>query len=269
MGGHCSRAPGPGLARKAFPAPSVPAVQAALAALVALAVGLALPAFLLLGDIELVAHDLSAYRASFVETGAPARTGLTEDQLVWVISRTVDYATGRRADLQFDRADLDGGPPGRPAFTPDEVKHMADVRLLFGLARTWRRALLGAALTGTVALLLLDRRRAGVRLARGLVAGATLALASWALLAVAVLVGFGPFWTAFHETLFTNDLWLLPESSLLIRMLPESLFQSLALEVVGLFSLETVLILVAAVIYLRRVAEAARVCQTACRSEDV
>ncbi len=223
-----------------------------LCGLAALAAGLALPLFLLLGDIELVARHTAAYRASFRQTGAAARTGFTEDQLVWVITRTVDYATGRRADLQFDRAELDGGPAGRPAFTAIEVAHMADVRALFGLARTWRWSALGAVAVSAAALLLLDRRRAWVHLAQGLLAGAVLTLTVWAGLAFAVLGGFSSFWTAFHERLFTNELGLLPPSSLLIRILPESLFQRLALEVVGLLTAEALVILAGSALYLRR-----------------
>lgn len=228
-----------------------------IAGVLALIVGLALPAFLLLADVEVVAYHLGAYRESFAGTGAPARIGLSEDQLVWTIRRSLDYATGRGNDLQFDRSELDQGPPGRPAFTGIELDHMVDVRVLFGLARTVRWAALGLAVAGAAAIVALERRRGWARLARGLMIGAVLFLGLWAVLAAAVLTGFSSFWTAFHETLFSNDLWLLPVGSLLIEMLPESLFQRLALEIVGLLTLEVLVVLLLAVVYLRRVAGAA------------
>lgn len=224
------------------------------AGLLALLTGLALPAFLLLDDVEGVAYHLAVYRESFVATGAPAATGFDADQLVSVVTRVLDYATGRRADLQFDRAALDGGPPGRPAFSQSELDHMVDVRALFGLGRRVRAASLAAIFGGVALVLALDRRRAGRRLAGGLLAGSALSLLASAILAAAVLVAFGRFWDAFHLSLFTNDLWQLPEDSLLIRMLPESLFRRLVLEIVGLLSVEVLLVVGVSGLYLRRTA---------------
>ncbi len=232
-------------------------VRRAAASVLALAVGLALPLFLLLADLEVVAYHLRAYRESFVETGAPARTGLSEDQLVWTICRTLDYATGRRTDLQFDRSDIDHGPPGRPAFTPIELEHMVDVRALFGLARAVRWGALGLTLAGAAAVIILERPRGRARLARGLLAGAAVFLGLWAVLAAAVLIGFSSFWTTFHQVLFTNDFWLLPVGSLLIEMLPENLFQRLALETVGLLTAEVLAVLLLSAAYLRRAPGAA------------
>lgn len=222
-----------------------------LSFLAALAVGLALPSFLLLVDVEAVAYDMPAYRESFAQAGAPAATGFSLERLDWTMRRTLDYATGRRADLQFDRADVDGGPPGRPAFSRIEIDHMADVRSLFGLATTCRRVALFVIALGGLAVILVERRQGLARLERGLGQGAAAFLGAGALLAAAMLTGFSSFWTAFHETLFTNDLWLLPADSLLIQMLPESLFQRLALEIVGLLAVELVAILGLSV-YLRR-----------------
>jgi integral membrane protein (TIGR01906 family) len=210
--------------------------------LVAFVVGLALPTFLLLADIEVVAYHLPPYRKSFEAAGTPAATGLTSDQLVWTLTRVLDYGMARRPDLQFDRAEFDAGPPGRPAFMTIEIDHMVDVRSLFGLARTVRGAALGLALAGAAALWVLDRRGGWARLARGLITGAAVFLLGWAALAAFAVIDFNAFWTLFHETLFTNELWLLPEDSLLIQMLPESLFRTLALEVVGLLTVELVVI---------------------------
>lgn len=220
-------------------------------ALASLLVALAMPLFLFLADVEGVAYHLSAYEQSFVASGAPAATGLTADQLLVVITRTLDYATGRRQDFQFDLSEIGAGPPGRPAFSEIEVAHMADVRALFLLGRAVRRAALWLVVLGAAALLALDRARGGARLARALMAGSAVTMVAWGALAVAVLLDFGSFWTGFHETLFSNDLWLLPSGSLLIEMLPESLFQRLALEVVGLLTVEALAILFLSAGYLR------------------
>ncbi len=223
--------------------------------LAAIVVGLAVPVFFILADIEIVAYHRAPYQASFAANGTPASLGLTQDQLWGVMRRVLDYSTGHRADLQFDWAAVDGGSPGRPAFGQRELDHMVDVRALFALGSKVRWAALAAALVGTVLVFVLlrpDRRRALGRLASGLILGSALSMLAWGVLAFAVLRGFGDFWTTFHETLFTNDLWLLPVNSLLIRMLPEDLFRRLALEIVGLFTLETIVVLVMSAVVLRR-----------------
>jgi integral membrane protein (TIGR01906 family) len=218
--------------------PGVTGVRRVFSFLAALAVGLALPVVAFLLNVEIIAYHREAYRSSFLETGAAAVTGISVDRLEWVIIRTVDYATGRREDLQFDRAEVDGGPVGRPALSRTEITHMADVRDLFQVAATARRVALGVVLLGALTVILLDKRRAAARLGRGLGLGTLVFMGAGAGLAAALLTGFGSFWTTFHEILFSNDLWLLPEDSLLIQMLPEPLFQRLALEIVGLLAVE-------------------------------
>jgi len=224
--------------------------------LVALLAAVSLFVFLLLANVEVAAYHINTYRKSFAATGAPARTGFTLDQLTQVISRVLDYSTGRRADLQFDRAELDSGPPGRPAFTPRELDHMVDVRRLFTRTRTVRWTALGMAAAGAAFLVFRERRRGLSRLARGIVFTAVISMAVWGGLAVVVVAGFDGFWTQFHLALFPNDLWRLPVDSLLIRMLPPELFQSLSLEVLGLFTAEVLALGALALVCLRRASRA-------------
>ena len=220
--------------------------RAAAATILAVAVAISAFIFLVVADIELVAGRLEFYRRSFVRSGAVEKTGLDVDQLTWVVRRVLDYSTGRRADLQFDLAELDGGEPGRPAFIRRELDHMRDVRALFEKARVLKWVALGAAAAAASALALLERRAALLRLARAFAGVSVAIILGWGACAAAALADFGGFWDLFHEVLFTNDLWLLPEDSLLIKMLPESLFRSLALAVLGLFAVQTVVILGAA-----------------------
>lgn len=215
---------------------------------------LSLLTFLLITDIRLVARDITVYRASFATSGATARTGLDVDQLTRVITRVIDYSMGRRPDLQLDRAELDGGPPGRPALTQREVRHMVDVRALFARAETWRwGSLVLSGLGAGVVFLLLSRRGALLALSVAAAVVSSAVLLGLAAIGALALTAFDPFWDFFHELAFTNDLWLLPRGSLLIEMLPLSLFQSLVLRVAGLFALEAVLLLVTGLVIGRRV----------------
>ncbi len=228
----------------------------ALAAGLALLVGLALPAALLLADIELVSRHLPLYRRSYLSAGLGETSGLDEAGYLLAVSRVLDYATGRSNELQLDRSELDGGPPGRPAFTPRELDHMVDVRELFDLARTWRRVGFAVAALAALAVGLIDLRRAGLRLARALLAGCAVVVLVLAVPALAALGDFAGFWDGFHEALFTNDLWLLPAGSLLIEMLPETLFRSLVFGVLALFAAQMLVLAVLAGIHLRRAAPA-------------
>jgi len=220
--------------------------------LVALVTALSLLTALFLIDIEAVAHHIGAYRDSFVSTGAPSRTGFSVDELTVIIVRVLDYSTGRRDDLQFDRADLDGGPPGRPAFTQRELDHMKDVRGLFVRARTAAWMALITAAAGASFLVLRGGRRGVALLARAVLVAAVTCMALWGALSAVVVADFGGFWTRFHLTLFSNKLWLLPLDSLLIQMLPQELFQRLSLEILGLFTVEVLATAVLAVVVLRR-----------------
>ena len=68
------------------------------------------------------------------------------------------------------------------------------------------------------------------RLKRAGLAGQVFWLALLAFVAVCAAVDFDGVFRRFHGLLFSNDLWLLnPETDLMIRMLPEQFFMSVAL----------------------------------------
>ena len=53
------------------------------------------------------------------------------------------------------------------------------------------------------------------------------------ILAIIITINFEKFWITFHETLFSNDLWLLdPASSNLIQMVPENFFTTLITKII-------------------------------------
>ena len=55
-------------------------------------------------------------------------------------------------------------------------------------------------------------------------------LGFFALVGIYALIDFNHAFTVFHEIFFTNDLWLLNYDDLLILMLPESLFATIAFQ---------------------------------------
>ena len=154
------------------------------------------------------------YRELQEANGLPEAAGVTQEEMERLDGMLAGYLAG-------DEAALDGSP-----FNEKELAHMRDVLGLFDLARAVRNALFVAAAVLLAAGLWLSR---GARLLPmcfiGL-AALVLPLGAFALWAAA---DFSSAFTFFHETLFTNDLWLLdPETDLLLRLLPEQFFADFA-----------------------------------------
>ena len=142
------------------------------------------------------------YRELQEANGLPEAAGVTQEEMERLDGMLADYLSG-------DEAALDNSP-----FNEKERTHMRDVLELFDLARAVRNALFVIA-AGLLA--------AGLWLSRGALLLPLGAFAIWA------AADFSGAFTFFHETLFTNDLWLLnPETDLLLRLLPEQFFADFA-----------------------------------------
>jgi integral membrane protein (TIGR01906 family) len=109
-------------------------------------------------------------------------------------------------------------------FTERERLHMVDVAALFAGGR---RIALGA-LAGAGALLAFAGWRGGRRaVGQGVLLGIGAFMGFVGLIGLWALVDFGAWFTAMHQIVFTNDLWLLdPAESMLIQMLPLEFFMN-------------------------------------------
>ncbi len=141
---------------------------------------------------------------------------------------------------------LSPGPPaqlaalrfadGRPVFDAREVRHLEDVRRVVQRALTLGYgAWIGLGLGAWWAR---RRGRAAWRAyLRALARGGWLTLGSMALIGLAVLVAFGPFFVFFHRLFFEGDSWLFPWDATLIRLFPETFWVDAFLTTVGLSTL--------------------------------
>lgn len=117
---------------------------------------------------------------------------------------------------------------GLPILGEREIAHMADVRGLIALCGNVRAVCIS--LAGALAVAIawigagIGRHRAALLGAlAGLLALAALAFATFLMLNTA---GFADLFVRMHEVVFTNDLWLLnPKTDILIRMMPQGLFE--------------------------------------------
>ena len=122
-----------------------------------------------------------------------------------------------------------------PAFSEDEIKHLADIRGLLQTARMLRYAaivLVGVALLAYFVLrkskpTLLKAVQPERTLVMGLLIflGLILALVTWG------LIDFTGLFTAAHYVIFRNELWMLdPQKDLLLQLMPLEFFISYGLD---------------------------------------
>lgn len=137
-----------------------------------------------------------------------------------------------------------------PILSERERLHMRDVHGLIGLARRGYQLFIPLAAALAVAIAWtgarLRRRHRAVLLGAACGLGVLIACALGLGLALRA-VGFEALFVGMHRVLFTNDLWLLnPETDVLIRMMPQTLFESAGvaalLEAAKLFGVALILL---------------------------
>ena len=191
---------------------------------------IALNLFILTLFVALVppALNSSFYHDQFVINNSYERANTTPQALNDLIDHTLAYTYGVIDSFQYNLSLIDGST--RLAFNQREIDHMLDVQNLF---------IGGRILTGVSLLMLLliggyflTKPKAFKRNYFKTMRNTILLI----LLAAALVLGFAALdfnraFTIFHEIFFTNDLWILSSTDMLIIMLPEVLFFRLAVRI--------------------------------------
>lgn len=112
--------------------------------------------------------------------------------------------------------------PNDGFYSPLELAHMGDVQAIF--QAVYLTAFVSCLLTAVLVVLLRRKGRDVRRVVRA--AGITVLTLVAALGTASVIIGFDALFVSFHELAFSNDFWLLPEDSGLIRLFPENYFMS-------------------------------------------
>ena len=206
----------------------------------AFALGLAaLCLILILTALHNVGTDDALYYQLQMDAGVLPEAGISEDDLKMLDAALAHYLAGRPDELvtpsesapgEYDLLALNVNGTLQPAFNAREMAHLQDCYGLFALLRKVRRRLIPWVVLLAVggAYLANDRRR--IRRA-ALLSPLILAIPLGAF-AVWAAVDFDGAFTFFHRLLFTNDLWLLdPNTDLLIRICPSTLFMAMGLRV--------------------------------------
>ena len=184
---------------------------------------LLVPAFLLFA-FEPAALDRGFHQRLYRELGSAQAAGVDEGTLSAIGDMLLDYISGAQDNLDMT-ATVNGAV--QPVFNEREITHMADVKGLFDLERRVKLVLGGLGLALLAAGL--PGRGWARRLRRAGIIGQVFWLALIAFVAIWAAIDFDGLFRRFHGILFTNDLWLLnPQTDLMIRMLPEQFFASVA-----------------------------------------
>lgn len=195
---------------------------------------LALNLFILILFLALVppALNTSFYHDQFVINNSYERANTTPQALNDLIDHTLDYTYGLIDNFQYTLTLVDGST--RLAFNQREIDHMLDVQNLFigGRILTGISLLLFLLIGGYFLVSPKSFKREYFKIMRNTIV--------FILLTAALILGFAALdfntaFTIFHQIFFTNDLWILSSTDMLIIMLPQALFFRLALRIfVGL-----------------------------------
>lgn len=197
-------------------------------------------AWCLVASVLDVGTDEILYSRLQIRAGVLESAGVSDYDLSRLNERLVRCLEGRQdwnSDWTWDGAGkafqvtVDGVE--RDAFNAREIAHMEDCARIFACLRTARRILtITIVLLGSVALIVRRRMRIKIR-GRALVVICTLIFCiPFAALGIWAAVDFHSAFAFFHRCLFSNDLWLLnPETDLLIRICPNSMFEAMGLRI--------------------------------------
>ena len=184
-------------------------------------------AVLLMLAVYSVASDDGLYYQLQIEAGVLDAAGISAEDLRLLDARLSDgLFAPLNADTAYDNREIEVFGSMQPPFNARELEHLYDCRELLSPTQP---GLLYAVLLLAGALLLScgGRKRLGTAwLASALILLPIAIFALWA------AIDFNSAFNFFHRILFTNDLWLLnPETDLLIRICPSSMFANLGLRI--------------------------------------
>ena len=201
---------------------------------------------LVLGAVRDVGLDPQVYYDLQREAGVHETAGISEANLLQLDVSLANYLAGKYDDPNLE---IEVYGEMQPAFNERELIHLADCRRLFAPTMSlWLN--IGLAVVGVALLVPLGERGFTMNnIGTVWLAAAVLALPI-AILAVWAAIDFNAAFDFFHRLLFTNELWMLnPETDLLIRICPASMFANMGMRIgircglilVGLPLLTTVL----------------------------
>ena len=172
--------------------------------------------------------------------GLPESAGISAEALEKLDVHLASCLRGRE-DWNVEWLNPEGGPlrvvvdgAEQDAFNAREIAHMEDCQHMFDLLRTLRLSLAIAAALMVLLSLILEWKEKPARAVSvaPMWIGSLILIVPLAIFGVWAALDFNSAFNFFHRILFTSDLWLLnPETDLLIRICPSSMFASMGLRI--------------------------------------
>lgn len=215
---------------------------------------------LLFTAVQIGINDSTFINNEYTKLNIARGMGMNNADLVNACLRLIDYMQGDVESIDI-MVTIDGVET--LMFDQEqEIVHMADVQKLYLTCEHYRDMGLLAMLVLYLIAAALAFRSALKTIAKGFLWGAFVMSLLLGFLGTWAALDFNSFWTAFHEALFWNDLWLFdPTTSRMINMLPAQFFEDLVLRIVLIAAAALVVLIVAAIltlVTLKRRAEKAR-----------
>lgn len=179
---------------------------------------LCLPVMLLTASIGWLANNLWFYQSGFSKYNVSQTTGLADVELEKVARSLIRYFNSDEEYISL-KVMKDGQP--FELFNQREIIHLKDVKGLFRLDYWVLLGTFVCALAYAGVSLFWRRQRYWQRLAWGMVAGGSIALALMLALGLGTLLGFDQLFLQLHLISFTNSFWQLdPATDYLIMLVP-------------------------------------------------
>ncbi|MHB1006987.1 MAG: lipoprotein intramolecular transacylase Lit [Chloroflexota bacterium] len=197
----------------------------------------ALPVFLVVGNLIWVTLDVGTYERLFFGYGAAARTGLSANELHAVAAAlAAHFRDGTPITLTIVKA-------GQvvPLFVEREIVHLRDVYNLVHFGLNALAAIFGYFVLFALAGMAWWRGRYWRSLAGYVLRGALLTLGVLVVVAFGVLFAFDQLFWMFHVVSFPNDFWILdPRQSYLLNLFAQNFFEDTTLGVAIATAVEAV-----------------------------
>lgn len=172
--------------------------------------------------VDGLAFSTSFYDREYRKLGRAEHIGMSHEDLMKTTQKLIDYMSGRSPDMVVS-AVINGVE--REVFNEQETVHMADVVVLFQSFSLFRWISFGAFAAAAVLFAAVIKRNRLFIAAKIILWACGISALILAALGVWAAIDFQSFWTAFHELLFTNNLWLFDEkTSVMINMFPWEFF---------------------------------------------
>ena len=217
---------------------------------------LAIPLALIGTNVRFLANEKRVYTYSFDQYNAPARTGISRDELVRASAELREYFNN---DEKYVSIQVLRGSREISLFNERETLHMHDVKTVFQFVNHLQEIALVYIMAYVVGVFVWARERPLHRLAAHSLAGGLLTIGIIVSLGLVAISGFDQAFEQFHNIAFSNDLWLLdPATDHLIQMFPEGFWFDVTMFLGALTLAEAALIAAASTVELTISRRAAR-----------